>query len=67
MAGLVVSAEHRTAEITYEMVDLLTLRDLREFMTRVEKMPNDAQIRIIPDSHDCAGGVKAIWQTRNPL
>lgn len=54
-------------EITVELVDLLTVGDLREFMRRIEKMPADAQVKILPDTNECAGGIKAIWQTRNPL
>lgn len=50
---------------------MMILGDLRDFMERVQKMPNDAQISFIPASStsdgDIGGGVKASWQTRNPL
>lgn len=58
------------ADVTVKMFDIVTVGDLREYMRRIEKMPNDAQVKVeIPHFEDgqVGAGLSATWKTSNPL
>jgi hypothetical protein len=60
-------ADHVTdalADVTVQMYGIRTVGGLREFMNRIDKMPNEASIDF---PSELAASVKATWQTRNPL